>query len=148
MSLRDEWCCLQHGQCKHFNGNSDRSESTCKRLDHKHFKFAKPWFKLYDCGQFQSHICRNFEPAEWCKYLHEHWTGYDDYYGDDKPKGTISLVIDNDFSVRYSVTMDDFVNNTFIDENGNLKWVEKTYYKVSRKSPIGYELVYERNANE
>ena len=29
-------------------------------------------------------------------------------------------------------------------DEGNLKWIKKQYYKRSRKSPIGYELVTER----
>ena len=31
------------------------------------------------------------------------------------------------------------------DENGNLKWIYKQYYKQTRKSPTGYKLVKEYN---
>ena len=38
--FEDEWCCLQCGQCKWFKVGADRTPSTCKRIDHKHIKFA------------------------------------------------------------------------------------------------------------
>ena len=31
------------------------------------------------------------------------------------------------------------------DDNGNLKWIYKQYYKQTRKSPTGYKLVKEYN---
>lgn len=39
----------------------------------------------------------------------------------------------------------DFYNNTMFDDNGNLKWIYKQYYKQTRKNPIGYKLVKEYN---
>lgn len=60
----------------------------------------------------------------------------------------MGIVIDGD-NVRYLIKRQDFVDGTFLDENGNPKWVEKIYYKQSRKSQIGYVLVHERkNDNE
>ena len=143
--FEEHWCCLQCGQCKYFKVNADMPnvESTCKRLDHKHIKFAKPWFKSYDCGQFASMVCNEFEPKESCKWLYEHWRGWDDYWDCEKPKGMISLVLDDDFSVWYKVLKEDFITGNFLDDAGNLKWVEKMYYKRTKKSPIGYELVHE-----
>jgi hypothetical protein len=148
LDIRDEWSCLQCGQCKHFKAGADREgiESTCKRLDHKHIKFAKPWFKSYDCGQFFGTVCRDFEPAAYCVWLCKHWKGFDDYFAGEEFKGTVALVLDSDFSVRYKVKAIDFINNTFLDEEGNLKWIEKEYYKISRKSPIGYALIHEKRA--
>ena len=146
--FEENWSCLQHGQCKHFNINADRSESRCKRLDHKRIKFAKSWFKSYDCGQFRGVVCRDFEPADNCKWLKEHWISYDDYYQGEKPKGTVALCLNDDFSVRYKVSAEDFVNGTFTDTDGNLKWVEKEYYRISRKNPIRYNLIHEKRGEE
>lgn len=139
----DEWANLQHGQCKHFNVRADLPgvESTCKRLDHKHIKFAVPWFKSYDCGQFACHICKEFEPRDNCKWLQEHWDGkFIDCYA---PEGIVWLVLDGNTGVRYGVRAEDFFEGTFKNEDGSIKWVRKQYYKRSRKSPIGYELVME-----
>lgn len=141
---REEWPCLQHGQCKHFSVNSDRQESTCKRLDHKKYKFAVPWFKAYDCGQMSGQICKEFEPKEICKWLYEHWDGIYGYFGEGyKPEGKVWLTIDGDTSVRYAVLYEDFWNGTFLNDDGSLKWVEKMYYKRTKKY-AGYKLVVEK----
>ena len=144
--FEESWCCLQCGQCRWFKSNAEQPtvESTCKRIDHKKFRFAMPWFKSYDCGRSHGIVCRDFEPASWCKWLKEHWVSYDDYYQGDKPSfPLIGFTLGNDTTVRYMVKSEDFINNTFIDSDGNLKWVRKMYYKKSRKSPTGYELVTE-----
>lgn len=139
------------GLCKHFQVDADRREdTTCKRIDHKHFQFAKPWFKSYDCGQNSSIICKDFEPDESYMWLYNHWQGWDFLFGDKiyKDNETIGLCIDKDQSIRYKVKREDFVNGTFIDEDGNLKWVEKMYYKRTEDSPIGYHLVHEYRNND
>lgn len=59
----------RHGQCIHFHD--------CKRIDHKIVRFAVPWFKSYDNGQFRGCICSEFEPADWCVYAKAHWVGFD-----------------------------------------------------------------------
>lgn len=143
--FEENWSRLQCGQCRWFRINADTSESTCKRLDHKHLKLAEPWFKAYDCGKTFGTVCRDFEPAARCKWLSKHWNGFDDYYQGEKFSGTMGLVIDGDNSVRYLIKRQDFVDGTFLDDSGELKWIEKIYYKQSRKSPTGYVLVRERN---
>lgn len=146
--FEENWCCLQCGQCKYFKVNADREDSTCKRLDHKHIQFAVPWFKSYDCGQFSGTVCKDFEPSDTVKWLKEHWVSYEDYYDGDKPTGTISLVLDGNTAIRYKVLKEDFVNGTFINKDGSLKWIEKEFYrkvKKSKKNPIGYELVHIQN---
>lgn len=146
---KDECCRIDCGHCIHFKVNADQAnvESTCKRLDHKHLKFAKPWFKSYDCGQFCGCPCRDFAPKPLYKWLYEHWEGFDDFYRDeDLTKKTVSLVIDGDFSVRYHVKALDFINNTFLNEDGSLNWFEKIYYKQTRAS-FGYKLIHEKNPN-
>lgn len=142
-TFMDEWCCLQHGQCKHFNvrANLPGVQSTCKRLDHKHVKFAVPWFKSYDCGQTASHVCKEFEPADTQVWLKNYWNpSYLYYYA---PEGVVWLTLDDDTSIRYGVPAKDFYEGTFMNNDGSLKWIKKQYYKRSRKSPIGYELVTE-----
>ena len=146
--FEENWSCLQCGQCKYFKVDADRSVSTCKRLDHKHIKFAVPWFKSYDCGQYSGSVCRDFEPSDLVPWLKEHWISWDDYWEGEELKGTISLVLDGDTSIRYVVSRKDFTDGTFLDADGNLKWIEKTYYKQSRKSPTGYILVHERKDEE
>lgn len=146
----EEWTSLQCGQCAFFKVDADMDgiDNICKRLDHKKYRFAVPWFKSYDCGQFTSNVCRDFVPAKWCLYLYEHWVSFDDYFGDISDKGTVSLVIDGDTSVRYMVKRIDFINGEFLDAAGNLKRIQKCYYKrvkVSPEHPTGYILVYEKN---
>ena len=143
--FEENWSCLQCGQCKYFKVDADRATSTCKRLDHKHIKFAKPWFKSYDCGQFNSMVCDEFYPRDSCRWLKEHWISWEDYWDGEEPKPTetIPLVLDGDFSVRYKVLKSDFITGNFLDDSGNLKWVEKEYYKRSKSSPIGYKLIHE-----
>ena len=147
-SLQDMCYFVGCGSCKHFNVRADMDgvESTCKRIDHKHIQFAKPWFKSYDCGQQSSIMCNDFEPAERCVDLCRRWTDPIDYAckGDEsRIKGKVWLCLDKDQSVRYAVTMRDFWYGTFLNEDGSLKWIEKMYYKRSKKSPICYELVRE-----
>lgn len=144
--VRENIGCVMCGRCRWFNCNADRIESTCKRLDHKKYQFAKPWFKSYDCGQFTQQICRDFQPSSVYKYLFEHWTNFDDFIGEISENETVSLIIDGDNSIWYKIRYKDFANGTFIDENGQLKWIEKSYYKMCKKTeqnPIGYILIHE-----
>ena len=148
-SLQDECYHVGCGSCKPFNCRAELEgvESTCRRLDHKHLRFAVPWFKSYDFGQQSAIMCADFEPSENFKYLDEHWTSPIDYAanGDEnRIRGKVYLCIDGDQSVRYAVSMHDFWFNTFRNDDGSLKWVEKMYYKRSRSSQTGYELVREQ----
>lgn len=148
--LRENWASLRCGECTFFRVNADCEGvvSKCKRIDHKKIRFAVPWFKSYDCGQFNSNVCRDFEPAKRCKYLYDNWSGFDEYYGGISDKETIEFTLNGDTTVRYKIKYLDFVNNTFLDSKGNLKWIERYYQKrvkVSLKNPTGYEFVYEKN---
>lgn len=143
----DMWCSLRCKDCKFYKVDADRNESICKRIDHKHIQFAVPWFKSYDCDS--GGICSDFEPSETKVWLYNHWKGYDFLYPcPPKETSTTALCLDRDQSVRYHVLTRDFQNNTFLDEQGNLKWVEKLYYKQSRSSPIGYVLCREFRSGE
>lgn len=141
-------CHLGCGDCKYCNvkADLDGEESTCKRIDHKHIQFAKPYFKSYDCGQRSAILCSDFEPNEWELWLYRHWKR--EFLGKVSTDGYIGLCLDKDQSVRYFVTKEDFFYNTFLNEDGSLKWKKKMYYKQSRKSPIGYELIIEWNKED
>lgn len=134
---------LSCGGCVYCNPSADLDsvESTCKRLDHKHLQFAKPWFKSYDCGQRGGCICSDFKPKEWQLWLYRHYKK--DFLNHLNLKGYIPLCIDKDWSIRYYVKKKDFYNNTFLDADNNPKWVFKKYYKQSRKSVTGYKLITE-----
>lgn len=144
MNIRDEWPALQCGQCKFFKVDADRTASTCKRIDHKTIKFAVPWFKSYDCGQFAGTVCKDFEPSPYIPWLWYHWQGWENYWQGDEPKGLIYFTLNGDTSIRYGVDRKDFNEGTMYDENGNLKWIERMYYKQSRSSPTGYKLIREK----
>lgn len=154
MGVYDECCYLQCGECKYFQVDADRrKETTCKRLDHKKYKLAMPWFKSYDCGQFNSNICADFKPADYCKWLNAHWTNMEEYIAEFEKEERQSffagkyttLILDGNKDVRYRVSRVDYFYNRFINTDGSLKWVDRYYYKRSRKSPTGYEVVWEKN---
>lgn len=138
------------GNCKYFRVDADINESICKRIDHKLVKFYTPWFKTYDCNQHSGVICSDFIPASWCVHAVNTWNGFNEYWKyyveqwltiADK---TVSFFINEDTSVSYQVLLNDFLYNTMFDSDGNLKAVTKRYYKRSKKSPIGYELITEK----
>lgn len=152
MSVYDECCCLQCGECEHFQVDADRrTDTTCKRLDHKKYKLAVPWFKSYDCGQYNQCICSDFSPVKHSVWLYNHWTNIEDWiagYEKEEKRSFfdnkfVSLCINGDTKIRYYVRKKDYFYNDFIDADGNLKWVKRCYYKKSRKSPIGYNLICE-----
>ena len=146
-SIKDNIGCVRCGDCKWFHVKADLEgfESTCKRLDHKKYRFVKSCFRSYDCGAFNQQICRDFEPDGLYKYLAEHWTSFDDWVGEISEKTKIGIVIDGNDSIHYYVKYKDFADGTFLDADGNLKWVERCFYKRCSydKSPIGYVLVHE-----
>lgn len=147
-AIHDAFPVLYCRTCIYFSAKADfpNNISRCKRLDHKKLKFAKPYFKSYDCGMFNARICRDYHPNfNLIPALAKYWTCTDDYVGYIPSANTVDLVQDSNFDVRYAVPYADFYNGTHINKDGSLKWVEKTYYKVNRKSPIGYELIHERN---
>ncbi len=152
-SVRDNIGRITCRDCQFFSvrADLDGEESRCKRLDHKKIKFYKPWFKSYYCGETNPQICRDFSPNGFYKYLKENWTDFDDWVGEIPENQCIALVLNDDFSIMYHVRYKDFANNTFLDADGNLKWVNRLYYKQRKKSerfPTGYELVTETPPTE
>ncbi len=144
MTVDEFWEACSYLNCRncHWYGKK------CKRIDHKHFSFSRPWFKSEDYTQGVSAVCRDFQPASYCVWLTKNWIGWDEWVKGLIPNpNTVGLCIDGDQSVRYHVSWTDFINNTFVDNDGNLKWVYKLYYRKTRKSPIGYKLVTEYNPN-
>lgn len=142
----EEWCRIECGECKWFKVNADMNsvESACKRLDHKHLRFAKKIFKSYDCGQFDINTCADFEPDERkVPWLYNHWNEVKEQiipYGEFE---TIELNVDGNTDVRYAIWANDFYNNTFINKDGSLKWIYKYYQVPSRSSVTHYDIVYE-----
>jgi hypothetical protein len=138
------------GSCKYFKVDADRSESTCKRIDHKTIQFSVPWFKSYDCGQFSGIICSDFIPADWCINAVKEWRGFEEYWYNyikqwlpySNTNTYISFIINGDKNIRYHVKLMDFVYGTMFDNN-KLKAYEKVYYKKNKKSSIGFELIIE-----
>lgn len=141
------------GNCKYFKVDADRNESLCKRIDHKTIKFAIPYFKSYDCGQYRGCICSDFVPADYCVHAKKNWTNFDEYWIGyveqwlpySNTNTYISFTLNNDTSIRYRVKLLDYVYNTMFDGN-TLKAYEKVYYKQCRdkeKYPTGYKLIVE-----
>ena len=145
MPINEEWLRLMCGDCKHFSVSADRQESKCKRIDHKTIKFAIPWFQLYDCGEFKCSICNDFVPQERCVWLHKNWTKVEDFINVPtlNNSDTVALTLNNDTSLCYYVSSYDWFYGSFLNKDGTLRWLKKCYYRQSRKSPIGYELVWE-----
>lgn len=141
----DNWCRIECGMCKWFKVNADIQGvgSTCKRLDHKHLRFAKKTFKCYDCGQKETHVCADFEPNNGCVWLKTHWEDVKEQIMTYNDKDVIFLNVGGDTDVRYAIKATEFYNNTFISADKTLRWIYKYYQKRSRNSPIGYEVVYE-----
>lgn len=116
----------------------------CKR-EFPNIKLAKPVFKSdrFDTLRF----CCDFEPKGYCVKLKENWKGFEDWYEqykrdwDNRPiEGkTVSYTIDGNESVRYQVSLKDFIYGTLF-EDGKLKVVTKMYYKKT-KGGFGYKLV-------
>ena len=122
----------------------DGVESTCKRLDHKHLRFAKKIFKSYDCGCFDINTCADFEPDEKkVPWLHNHWDKVKEQIVPYGEFDYVELNIDGNTDVRYCVLGSDFYNNTFLNEDGSLKWRYKYYTVPDRKSCLKYRTVYE-----
>lgn len=113
-----------------------RVDGTCERL--KKVELARPWFACQESAT--GYICRDYEPAEWQTLLKKYWRGtaiyasYFPYY--------VQVCKTGDQSARYFIRFRDFYDDTMFDENG-LKWTYKQYYKRSRESPTGYELIKE-----
>lgn len=143
----DEWPSLQCGHCKWFNANADLSnvESQCKRLDHKHLRFAKKIFASYDCGKSQETICRDFIPQSGMLWLYKNWGNVKAAIIPYEENDIIYLNLDGNSDVRYGVRAIDFYENTFQNEDGSLRWVCKKYMKRDRKSITGYKLITETN---
>lgn len=136
--------------CKYFKANAevDGVKSICKRLDHKTIQFSKNPFASYNCGAGNGTsfcLCKDFELNTIYRQLERHWQPewknelLEKYFSN----GTICLCLDGNFEVRYEIKRSDFVNNTFKDSDGNIKWIRKQYYKQSRKSPTGYKFINE-----
>lgn len=142
--IQYHWSCDSCKFCKP-NADMDGIESPCKRLDHKHYSFSKAIFYSYDCGQRNGCICSDYEPKDNHLWLIKHFKPefLKELNKRISPHATVGICIDHDWELRYYVTMSDFFNNTFINEDGTLKWIYRGHYRKTRKNPIGYEYVWE-----
>lgn len=137
--------------CKFYRANSDRDgvESLCKRIDHKHIRFAPQLSGLYDCGR--NHIvCSDFAPAhpEYADF--REWTGFEDFWvvfvkawlPYENTNKIIWFIVGKDTFTMYGVPLMSFVNGTMI-ENGILKAEKKRYYSECEDDLIGCKLITE-----
>ena len=145
LTTNEAWPRIECGECKWFNVKADMDgvESTCKRLDHKHLRFAKKIFKCYDCGQWQPNTCADFEPKAGVVWLKKHWNEIKTQIIPYSEKDVIFLNVDGDTQTRWAVKAREFYDNTFINADGSLRWIYKYYPKQSRSSVTGYKYIYE-----
>lgn len=141
------------GDCKYFKVNAEQENivSTCKRIDHKKIKFTIPFFKSYNCGQFASMICSDFQPHDWNLNACKEWTSFEDYWDAyveqwlpyKNTNKTTAFTLKGDTSVRYHVPLLDYIYGRMIKDN-KLMAVEKSYYKQDRSpTGFGYKLIVE-----
>lgn len=145
-TTNDDWIRIECQHCLFHKSNADMEnvQSTCKRLDHKHLRFAKPVFLSYDCGAFQINTCADFEPhPKRVPWLYNHWGEVKQQIIPYSDSTVISLNVDGDTETRWAIKALDFYNNTFLNNDGSLKWLYKYYTKQSRRNVIGYETYYE-----
>lgn len=148
----DEWCRIECGECKWFTSSADidykGAESRCKRLDHKHLRFAKKIFSGYDCGYWDTNTCSDFEPHKGALWLYENWDKVKAQIIPYSDRQVILLNVDGNTDVRYAIKATEFYNNTFRNEDGSLRWLYK-YYTVPRKrtgrnaNGLTYGILYE-----
>lgn len=121
---------LRCSNCKFYRANADKSESLCKRLDHKVISFYYPYFK--SGGIDGLYICSDFEPGDSQLWLKEHWQGFEHWKELYKESwdysNSVPLIINGNREVIYRVSRDDFEYNTFLQGNV-LKAFRKTYMK-------------------
>lgn len=119
----------------------------CKRIGNYNIQFYRPWFASQPTHH---HICSDFQPLEWEKAIYNEWTSFEDYWPAyveqwlpySNTNKLDYFFINGDRTVAYGVPMMDVVYGNMF--NGNkLLAVKKMYQKQTRKSPTGYELVYE-----
>ena len=128
--------------CAYYNGTAwrEEEESRCKRLDHKNLQFRVPFFVSYDCN---GQICADFKPSPMYKYFYSHWHDWYIKFYTPKPGKTIALRVKGEGETDFNILYSDFFNNTFLNDNGSLKWLYKEYYIKTKHSPTGYLLIKE-----
>lgn len=139
------------GNCKYFRVDADWNESVCKRIDHKHIQFYRPFFKSYDCNQNSGVVCSDFIPAARCVNAAKEWKGFEEYWENyveqwlpySDTNVTISFYLNGNTDESYQVKLLDFVYGNMFEGN-KLKAVSKQYYKrCSNPNGCGYKLITE-----
>lgn len=148
---------IKCNECRYFNLVSDfisthpelkrLGKCYCKNIDYtKHFPSKNPFDNHYS-GEFFL-PCKHFLPSSYKVRFCEQFTCIDDYIAYNITHGYINFhrkkvpfVYANDQNITYYVSYRDFYYGTYLYKDNTFKYLEKSYYKQSRKIPCGYELV-------
>ena len=145
------------GNCIHWNSLWDakhgKGKSTCKRIDGDIIQFYKPTFLI---SAPPTHFpCSEFSPNPMYKQLYANWRGFDEYinnymtYWDPTlPRryhttANTCFTVNHDYDVIYDMRLADYVEGNMWRADGKFNVHTKTYYKRSRRSPTGYQLIHE-----
>lgn len=131
---------LMCGMCKYFRTH-------CKRNDESNrVQFSWPFFASKNCSGENRMICRDYVPADYCKYIKENYPGYDEYIKNPdvqreiKNLRYVSFFVGDNTDVAYYVKTSDYINGTMWDGD-TFKAFEKVYYVRTPKKGFGYKLV-------
>lgn len=144
---------LMCNDCRYFCLIADKfpEKNRCPNMDYTKYWFYAPYFTAHCTGE-HSNICRHFKPSSVCKWLSERFTSADDYMlyqiRNDEHNRLINSKVaffkagdrkTEAFHIRYL----DFYFGQYLDKTGNLKAVDKFYYKNDRSRSAGTMLVTE-----
>lgn len=92
-------------------------------------------------------ICADFIPNPLYKDLHKRWTTIEEYaaqagWEKDNSKA-MNVFLNGDTDVMYSTTLEKFRYGKMIESNGLFYYDDKIYWKQSRKTLSGYDVVHE-----
>lgn len=151
---REETICCE--DCKYFDLIADFHakqgiKTPCKNMDYTKYWFYAPWFQSH-CTGAGILICRQFEMSSIRVWLKQRFTCPDDYIAFLITHGEMNFhtakvsffKAGNRKEAKYDIYFRDFYYGTYENEDGTLKCCNKTYYKIDRKSPVGYRLIHEK----
>lgn len=128
-------CCpsLKCSDCCH------RQDGQCRIFEDGRLQFSRPWFASVSDGP----ICKKFYPNGINVWLRRYWRGIDVFVKNRRNASVTGFFLDGNEDVTYYCRWKDYYNNDLWDEDGNLKWISKIYYRQSRTSPTGYSMKIE-----
>lgn len=127
--------------CESIRCNQCKYHSNCKLLKGKNVEPYKPWFASVAVGQ----VCKYFEPANYCKWIKARWTTFQACALLPKEGTLFTIFVNGDHNTAYHVDALRYINDDFVDEDGNLIWEDAFHYVPSRKAPNGYRKVAWKN---